>query len=667
MAEFLLEILCDEIPPSLQKTTMEQFVEKFKKFNIQITESHYGARRWVLYSEWRGDKSLVEEKIERGPRVDSPEISIQKFCDKYGIIKEDLSIIKNKDIEYYCWKQITNLSEKAFLIKTILEVLKSITFPKTMNWTGNNGIKWIRPIINILAIYRREDTSKFELLDFEFAGVQSSTFTIGHQILKNNDKIDLQNINNINEYYYELAKNFVIVNQEDRRERIVLEIKEYLGFDKLKHQDLIDELICIAEYPKVMECEIKEEYLTVPHQLIAYTMIKNQRYIPLYSDKEKLSNKFLVVIDHNNPNPIMKQGYERVLNARLDDAKFFWEKMCNRSSKELIELLKTTQSEYIPELSVYDFNLKLDEKIPDRKIDHDFLNIISCDLGTEIITEFPALRGIIAEEYLKQQGKTKESRIAYSSYYNEAELYEPIRGTNDTIVFFKNLLKIQYYVIDKKENPSGSKDPFALFKCVENMFKVALKDKVEDLFNGNITNFNEVAEYLLPIEIKPFIINSIINFISSLFTEIIDKKIIEIILENKEKISSFSDIFNSLKKFKDYKDLQEQQDLLQAYKRICSLNKKYPDNYGEVDTQLTEGVEWVLYSNVSNLKATRYYPTELTNPINNFLDNARIEVEDEKLKNNRIALIKMTYNVIESILPLEKFLHTIGSVKEKIE
>ena len=251
-------------------------------------------------------------------------------------------------------------------------------------------------------------------------------------------------------------------------------------------------------------------------------MVTNQRYIPLYKNtkNDELTGQFLVVIDHNNPNPEMRNGYERVLTARLDDAAFFWSLMQNRTVEELIELTKNVQSEYNPSLSAYKFINKLTQKIQDyifeTNITTQLLRTVSCDTGTEIICEFPALRGIIASkflqgekknekkenEFLNEKNRSQNILYACNFYYGESELYEPERNLflpvvgseleKDSlencriIIFFKHLLKLEYYLLEKNENPTSSKDPFGLYNSAFILLKIALYPQNLEAYAENL-------------------------------------------------------------------------------------------------------------------------------------------------------------------------------------
>ena len=208
MPEFLLEILCDELPPELQKSAVEQALRGFEKSDIKIDEAYHGARRLTFNTIWDSTKAQTEKKIEKGPKKNASDEILGKFCEKWQTKKDMLEVHEYKGVEYYCHVQSTEISEPEFLVKTFLKILGEMSFSRQMDWSGNKGVKWPRPIISIVALYKTGLNEKFSVLNFEFAGVRSSDFTFAHQIVNHNRKITLRNISNSNEYHYELAKKF---------------------------------------------------------------------------------------------------------------------------------------------------------------------------------------------------------------------------------------------------------------------------------------------------------------------------------------------------------------------------------------------------------------------------------------------------------------------------
>jgi len=468
MKNFLLEILCEEIPADLQEYGLSHLYEKFghycsgKGVTIQSQECFYSPRRLTLCLDLSFEK-INKSEIVRGPKVGIPEEILNKFLEKNNSKKEDLVEIDYNKFKYYAIQIEENLNSseqeiKKNLANICLETLNQISWPRKMKW-HKDGKEWVRPIRNILALYKNE------IIDFEFTNVKSTNYTFGHKMLADNIEIE---INNIADYKEKLKINKVIVDQNERKDIIT----DFCANHGIQCDfKLLKTLTNIAEFPNILECQIPDEFMSLPQQVIAYTMIHHQKYIPL-SANDRLVQKFLVVIDHNNPNEIMRQGYERVLNARLSDAKFFWNRFCNSKIEDLIENLKLHQSEYIPDMNIFEFNNHINKQLKEKGCDNIDLNVLSCDLGSEIYSEYPALRGLLAYEYLMKNHYPKEiCTIAREIYYGESELYERNYEPEDEIIKIIIALKyhamLKHYLIDKKEKPTTSRDPFALKRTIK--------------------------------------------------------------------------------------------------------------------------------------------------------------------------------------------------------
>ncbi len=432
-----------------------------------------------------------------------------------------------------------------------------------------------------------------------------------------------------------------------------------IDLEDLNIQSLIDELICLAEYPQVIECEIEEKFLSLPTDLINHIMISHQRYIPNPNGKN-----YYVVIDHNNPNPIMSHGYQKVLNARLSDGKFYWEKFKNSDYNTLIDNLKKTKSEYIPELSVYDFNeicANGDQKL------HNLYNKLSCDLGSELIIEYPALRGLMA--------KTYNGEIANNSiYYGESELYKKETNFFEQIneLYFaatKNLLKAHYYLIAKKEKPTSSRDPLQIRKAIE------ISIEIESTLSGFLS---------MPFGREFAIIkqNYNLNNIKDVYFDVLLNYDIRISNQDRKISHNFF-----IKKHKDNFDMNYVDERIKFLRsRMIFIDKLFQLSIGEENEKAYKRIghhctkkyknildkNIIIKINLASKQEERNFialihkfekldeqdifdalkDLQIAQIINNFLDNIRIEVDYEAIKNNRINIICRFFQLIENLAPI---------------
>lgn len=660
----ILEILSEEIPPFLQEMAAKQLAELFKLnsanyFIYPQNINYYFSAQRICFTAELNIEIKINEIIIKGPKIDIAEEILQAFLKKNNASKNQLIQIENK----WALSSSVALNDSIEAILHNLQLicktsLEKFTWPKSMLWQNNN-IKWIRPIKNNMAILEINNRPS-AVISFEFAGIQSSNFTYGHKILNfnhgNSPKISIDYIKN---YSDKLKENFVIIDPMERKNKILNEcqkIKEFKGVS----ENLIEEITNICEYPKLLVCEIKDDFLHLPNELISYVMISHQRYIPLFNDDLSLNKKFIVIIDHNNPTEEMKYGYEKVLHARLLDAKFFYERFLNEDLDSLIDKLKMISSED-PTISIYAQNKKIIEKIAlmnlANSISVDYLNEIKCDLASELINEYPALRGIMAGYYLKNN--EKKAIIAKNIYFGTNEIYDRDNLQDNLearlIGVADRIIRLEYFFLIKNENPSGSRDPFALKRSVHNIIDFILSFEGLDFDLLKIIDKNHEKSA------------SLIEFIKKIFIDYIgneNKNILELIVNEQKHNLNLLQIRN----FADYlAHLEISEELIKAYKRISQIyNKKYKETKFTINENLFETTQekklFDLINLIKNKKIDEILNLSLkiSEAINNFLDKIRIETDNEELKTNRIALITEFFRRMEGIFYFEKLFSKIS-------
>lgn len=593
-----------------------------------------------------------QTKIIKGPPQSSGNEILQKFLNKqnYTMDNEEIFLtnIEEKNHIYHALQKTIQLNKDHLQIKKNLaaacgQSLHNFTWPQSIIYEGSKGQAWIRPIMNILAIAERNDNSLInstnisisnnQLIEFEFAGLHSSSNSMGHKILSVDNLQTMQAkilpIDQISKYEQILKENFVLIDPGKRRQHIIEQaIKlnsnfiNYLAIDNQEHindnsiiydnqryifkpsaghiADLIDELSCIAAWPNIMICSIAQQFMQLPKELIEYTMITNQRYIPLIDQQNQLLKEFVVIIDHISPSEQMRKGYEKVLFARLLDSEFFYQDLLRSSPQQLLNDLKkqiAEQNQYnlsqycekiaqlaqeiyhtssyykkynpssIPlnsnqilspssnhsknihqdissEIS-HDYinaekhstdtqNIAYDNSIKQINLDYkndyisepinlsaDLLKLSYIDLSSKLIDEYPALRGIISGYFWNNQlnflseqyphinySLIKEN--AFNIYYNAGEIY--IRQSFNQQAYSARLfaisekiLRLRYLFLQKKQNPTSSRDPFALKRDVHNLF-----DLVVCPLNHatNLNNATQINESIFDVDLFESLFNS---------------------------------------------------------------------------------------------------------------------------------------------------------------
>lgn len=345
--KYLLEIGVEELPARYVKDALMQIQNKFKTI---LEKERIKYERIEVYSTPRRLTSIIcglderQEDIEENVKGPSKKISfdedgnptkaLQGFMRGQNVELNGIFFLEHNGEEYVYAKIVKKGKDvKEILAQKVPELIKGINFPKSMRWGGKN-LRFARPIRWIVSI------SDNEIVPFEFEGIRVSNITKGHRFL-GSDHIQ---IDSVDTYFDLLKKNYVLVDQNERKE-IIKYGSERLAKEKggrlFYNEDLLDEITNIVEYPTPIIGRIKEEYLSLPKDVVITPMKEHLRYFPVVDDKNRLLPYFITVRNGNDEYvDIVVKGNEKVLGARLEDAKFFFEDDISKPLKDNIDLLK---------------------------------------------------------------------------------------------------------------------------------------------------------------------------------------------------------------------------------------------------------------------------------------------------------------------------------------
>ena len=525
MKPLLIEIGTEELPaiplikelPNIEK----KWLSILEKYNLKTGfDFFYTPRRLTLWHrEFPTKQPNTIQEFWGAPRkiAEKNPKAIEGFAKKCGI---DINEVKyktkgNQEFLYYK-KEVKGKEAKELLPKMIEEWLKSLNFGKTMKW-GRCKEEFIRPIRWILCMLENE------AITFNSFCVTSSNFTMPHRVVKTPIFIDF-----VGDYFCKLDKNGVILYQDERRKKILNEIKKIEKENNLKieiDEDLLNEIIAITEYPTALLGKFDEKFLELPPEVIITSMKEHQRYFPVYKNG-KLTNAFIVVSNaFTDDFSKIIAGNEKVLKARLSDALFFYENDIKNGLS--IEGLKDII--YMDNLgSMYD-KVKREEKIIEYLANNyngdiekakKAVNLSKADLLTEMVYEFTELQGIMGYYYALKEGVNKEIAIAIKEQYSDSASNK-ISALLNIARNLDNILSL--FSIGKK--PKGNKDPFALRRSANHIIKIALENnipldikKVTYDLNKNYNNLNpnEVIEFISErlykfYNVNPSVIRAVLN------------------------------------------------------------------------------------------------------------------------------------------------------------
>ena len=684
MSRYLLEIGVEEIPSDYIEPTKSQLKEKFEKLiadnKLTVDEIRVEStpRRFAIFLE-NINASESDELISiKGPSTaiaydedGNPNKALLGFLKGQGA---DLSDVIVKDVNgsdyIFIEKKEESKSVEEVLRENVYDLVKSITFNRSMRW-GGKSIRWARPIRYFVSIL--DD----KVLEFDAEGIAVGNVTKGHRTLGSNH-IEIQSID---DYENLLRDNYVILSDKERRDLIIRglnKINMEKGGEFMKDEDLLHEVVNIVEYPTVLAGDIDEKYLALPKEVVVTPMKDHQRYFPVLDESGNLLPYFLLVRngdDNHGENVVL--GNKKVLVARLEDAKFFYDIDTAKPLESYIEELKTLtffeglgnmyqKTQRLVDLtSKYQQQLNLGEDIKDDLERAAYLS--KADLVTKMVIEFTELEGTIGRIYAKESGETDRVAIAIEEQYLPKSagggLPKTITGIvlsiADKIDSIAGLYAIERYV-------TGSQDPFGLRRRALGLINIILKNNIDvdlrNLINDSLIVYTEKNG--LPFDYDTTMERSIAFIKDRLKNLLIDDGyrydiVNSVINSDDTNILRISQRIDAVTKF-----IEENDQALSYFTRVNNLAKD--KSLTEVNPDLLENdLEIKFYETITGLDQGPFqnsedYKDELnliadTKEVGNeYLDNTMINVEDEAIKNNRLAMLNILANRINKVFEVSE-------------
>jgi glycyl-tRNA synthetase beta chain len=684
----LLEIGTEEIPARFlpdASIKLKEISEKiFSEYRLlyQSVKTYATPRRIILYAELSNEQYGLEKEVW-GPPVNvaydnngNPTKAAEVFARSNGVEISSLQK-KEKGKGIYVVAVVKEKTKKAeeILPDILPKIIYSISFPKSMRW-GESNLRFVRPIHWILSVYNNKRVI------FEIDGIKSSNITRGHRFLSP-ASFEVKDVKN---YMSNLRNNFVIVDPEERK-KIIMEsakkIASSLDADVVEDVDLLNHVAYLVEYPLVTIGEFPQEYLSLPKELLITVMKGHQKYFAIEDRNGKLINYFLIVSNTRQENSeTVRKGAERVIKARFEDAKFYYDLDKKTPSIKRIEGLKKVI--YHDRLgSLYDKCLRIskiadflsDKFYPDKKDDVQKAALLcKTDLISGVVGEFPELQGIMGSYYALNDGYNEDIANAIREQYLPAHSKDRLPETPIGIILS---------ISDKLDNiisffllglvPTGTEDPFALRRqalgiisiLLEKRFNISLNELIENglkIFTsfGFEVNLSALKQDLLKFfeqRISPLFTSEGFSYdvIDSVITFIKDTPLWTV----KERLNAIEE----LKKEPDYEQF------LLSIKRVNNIVPK--NNYERaVNIELFETEEEIslhekirsLSSQVEKLLSENKYNEairtliNLKNPINKFFDKVLVMDKREEIKNNRLTLVKTVQKLAFKICDFSKLI-----------
>jgi len=496
MANFLLEIGAEEIPDWMIEPALAdlhtRFAAAFGTFGGSAITTDATPRRLVLQAKDLLPKAPDVESVVQGPYLSAGEKAAEGFARKQNTTVDQLGKMQDAKGERYIFNQLVKgQSAKQALSEKLPEIITGIHFPKTMYWTGKGGVRFIRPIRWIVALL--DD----QLVPFEIAGVKSGNTTRGHRVLGAKTPL----LVGINNYPAVLRANYVIVSADERKARI----ESALGAGVQKDEDLLKTLVYLTEFPTPIRGSVDKSYLELPKEILSTVMRHHQRYFSVVNADGSLAPEFVAVTNTDgDPDGLIRQGNERVLRARFNDARFFWDvdqkKDLRERARELVNVTfhaklgnyqeKTVRISRLAESLA--FEAGADKDVVIEAAEH-----CKADLTTDMVKEFTELQGVVGGLYAKAQGKGEAVATAIYDHYQPVSMEAPIpRTLEGQLVSIADKLDTLRECFRVGLVPTGSKDPFALRRAAHGIVKILFEAKLPLDLKKHLAGLPELAAFM---------------------------------------------------------------------------------------------------------------------------------------------------------------------------
>jgi len=501
VAELVFEIGCEELPAAVQPRAAQDLrllLEKHLATHQILTErtrleTFAAPRRLVaLGTGLRVRQPDTTQEILGPPKqvayddVGRPTKALSSFMARHALTPRQITLTATPRGEYVLGRKVIPGAPTIKLLQRILPtVIRELTFPRNMYWTTPDSLKFSRPIRWIVASFAGR------VVEFSIAGVRSSLYSRGHRFLARQDKIPATSPET---YLKGLRKNFVLVDPQERRERIASQAARLASRRRLQLRpdpQLLNELVYLNEYPTVIIGQFDARFLALPEEILVTVMRGHQKYLALEDTQGRVAPLFLAVLNLAADDGRVRKGHERVLRARFADAEFFWK----------TDLQQPLES-YLPRLEKVIFESRLGsyldkvhrliplatwlaEVIKSHGMDVDLeltqraARLAKCDLVTEMVREFPELQGVVGGLYARQQGEPEEVAAALYDHYRPAGLDDRIpRNLTGQLVALADRLDTLVGCLGAGLTPTGSSDPFGLRRAALATAKIILEARL---------------------------------------------------------------------------------------------------------------------------------------------------------------------------------------------
>lgn len=491
MPDLLIELFSEEIPARMQARAAEDLKKRMTEGLVEAGLTYAGAagfatpRRLTLAIEGLSGESPTLREERKGPRVDAPDKAIEGFLRGAGVTRDDLEVRDEKKGQVY-FATITKPGRPAAAIvaEVLEDVIRNFPWPKSMRW-GAGSLRWVRPLHSILCILT-DDAGEASVVPLEIDGINAGDTTAGHRFMGHGRFA----VTSFEDYAAKLKRDHVILDPEERARHIWQEATNQAfaaGLEVVEDQGLLREVAGLVEWPVVLMGQIGAEFLDLPAEVLRTSMKEHQKFFSVKNPKTGRIERFVTVANIETPDDgaTILAGNQKVLSARLSDAKFFWQND--------LRVAKSGMEPWLRQLDNVTFERQLGSQAARIRriaaLARDIAPVVGttadlagqaaevakADLSSEMVYEFPELQGLMGRYYAEAAGLPAEVAAACEEHYAPLGPSDdvPKAPVSVAVALADKIDTLTgFWAIDQK--PTGSKDPFALRRAALGVIRIVL-------------------------------------------------------------------------------------------------------------------------------------------------------------------------------------------------
>ncbi|WP_422039881.1 glycine--tRNA ligase subunit beta [Roseibium sp.] len=677
MPDLLLELFSEEIPARMQRKAAEDLKTLVTNALVEAGLPYEGAkafatpRRLALHVAGVPAGSAATREERKGPRVGAPDKAVEGFLRGAGLSSVEEASIQSdpkKGDFYVAVIEKPGRSAIDIIAEFMPGILRGFPWPKSMRW-GSTATRWVRPLHSIVATFGPE-TEEPDVISFEFDGIRSGQITRGHRFLAD----EAFEVRRFDDYATGLEKHKVVLDADRRKDMILNDAKDRalaLGLELVEDPGLLEEVAGLVEWPVVLTGSFDEDFLSIPDECIQLTIRVNQKCFVLKDPASgRLANRFVLVsnIVAEDGGKLIVAGNEKVIRARLSDARFFWDTD-----------LKGKLSDNLPRLDEVKFHEKLGsvgariERLVALSSDlapvvgadtakaERAAGLAKADLVSNMVFEFPELQGLMGRYYAAAQGEDASVALAIEEHYKPQGPSDsvPSDPVAVSVALAEKLdLLAGFWAIDEK--PTGSKDPYALRRAALGVIRIVLENELRLRLGAPI--LKALGPIDVPIEDADALVDDLLSFFGDrLKVHLKDEGARHDLIDAVFALDGQDDLLMVVKRVEALGNFVSSDDganLLAGYKRAVNIlraeekkdgsavsGRPHADHLREqaeidlaaaIDTARAEAADAVAEENFEGAMEAL---SKLRAPVDRFFEDILVNAEEPALRTNRLQLL----------------------------